>query len=507
MTAVRQKKSLKGQIQKLSLPERIGPPRRVMLVVPPGTLEESYGRLSAAGGELPMLGLAYIAASLRDQEHIVKIFDYEVKGQDFSEAEADIRTFQPDVLGMTVYITNMKRCAKIAEIAKSINPDIFVVLGGPQISIFPETGMESQSVDLCVLSEGEVVIRNVMNALALNTGFDDIRGVVYRNEKGEIVKNCREALVEDLDILPLPAIDLYEMEVYFPPVHVRGKKVAHLLTSRGCPFQCTFCGTKLTFGRTIRYHSIGRVIKELEHLINQGFDSFQFYDDIFTINRLRVKKLCQAIIDRGWKLQWMCWTRTDCVDDELLSLMKKAGCYTITCGAETGNDDLLKIIKKQLTVEKNLQGIRLAKKHKILTNSSFMLGLPKETPEHSMKTINFAIESGLDYAVFPILEPYPGTELWGDAKKFGTFDGSGKYRNNLLTEASAVWIPHGRTREELEKMAYLAMKKFYFRPKQVLRTILNFYHLPLKRALRYIWAGLFFFIFNYFKPSKAGTRY
>jgi len=478
-----------------------------MLVVPPGSMEDSYGRLSSAGGNLPMLGLAYIAASLRDQGHQVKIVDFEIQKVAFSLVEPEIRKFDPDLLGMTAYITNMQRCFKMAEITKRINRDTLVILGGPQVSIFPEAGMESNDIDFCVLSEGEIVIRNLLNALSSGKPLEDVKGIVFRDNNGAIVNTGRESLIRDLDRFPPPALDLYDMENYFPPVHVRGKKVGHIMTSRGCPFQCTFCETKLTFGKTFRYHSNERVLWEIENLVSKGFDSIQFYDDIFTVNKKRVLKLCRSIAKKRLKFQWMCWTRTNCVDDEVLQAMKKAGCYAINYGAESGNDELLKLIKKSLTVKENLRGIQLAKKHGILTNSSFMLGLPTETRQQSFKTIRFALNSGLDYAVFPILEPYPGTALWNDVKKYGYFDDSGKYKNNLMSNVSSVWIPNGRSREELERIAYMAMKKFYLRPKQINQSIKNFIYLPPKRAFRYIKAGITFFVLSYSKSSKGGTRY
>tara|TARA_R110000787_G_scaffold38793_38_gene97599 strand:- start:589 stop:2166 length:1578 start_codon:yes stop_codon:yes gene_type:complete len=491
----------------IDLPPRLGPAKRILLIVPPGTIEESYGRLSSAAGELPMLGLAYIAAALRDQGHVVKIIDYEVNDWPIDRVEGDIRAFGPDVVGMTAYITNMRRCARVASIAKDVSPAILTILGGPQVTIFPEEAFHSPSIDMIVLSEGEMIIRNVMNALGDEEALRRVKGIWFRAETGEIVRNEREGLVDDLDIFPQPALDLYDMERYFPPAHIRGKRVAHLLTSRGCPFQCTFCETKLTFGRSFRYHSTERILVELEHLISMGFESFQFYDDIFTANRKRVIDLCAGIRARGWNIKWMCFTRTNCVDSELLAIMKEAGCYLITYGGESGDDDLLLLIKKGLTVATNFEGIRKAREIGILTMSSFMLGLPTETREQSMRTIQFAIDSGLDYAVFPITEPYPGTELWVDAQKYGYFDNSGKYQNNLLSENSAVWVPHGRTREELEALAQLAMRRFFMRPSKFLRALLNFVHLPLGRAVRFLWAGFSYFVLNMFRASRGGARY
>ncbi|MAM68654.1 MAG: hypothetical protein CMM12_07840 [Rhodospirillaceae bacterium] len=500
-------KAIRPDRSLVELPLRLGDPKRVLLIVPPGTVEESYGRLSSAAGELPMLGLAYIASALRDQGHVVAIIDYEVNDWPIDQVEGDIRDFAPDVVGMTAYITNMRRCARVASIAKDVNPDIVTILGGPQVTIFPDEAFHADSIDMIVLSEGEIIIRNVMNALGDEDALRKVKGIWFRSASGEIVKNLREGLVDDLDIFPSPALDLFEMEKYYPPAHIRGKRVAHLLTSRGCPFKCTFCETKLTFGRSFRYHSTEKIVEELADLVQKGYDSFQFYDDIFTANKKRVVDLCEAIIEKGWKIQWMCFTRTNCVDGDILALMKRAGCYLITYGGESGDDDLLRLIKKDLTVDTNYKGIQMARDFGIQTMSSFMLGLPTETPEQTMKTINFAVDSGLDYAVFPITEPYPGTELWVDAQKYGRFDDSGKYQNNLLSENSAVWIPNGRTREELETMAQTAMRRFYWRPRSIGRALKNFLHLPFGRATRYLWAGFKYFIVNSFKTSRAGARY
>ena len=302
----------------VSLPQLQTKPKRILLITPPGTLEESYGRLSGAAGELPMLGLAYIAASLRDQGNTVKIIDYEVNNWPMGRVHLDIESFDPDIVGMTAYITNMKRCSTVAKIAKMVNSKISVVLGGPQVSIFPEEAFNSPDVDLIVLSEGEIVIRNVINALGSEEALKKVKGIWFKTSSGEIIRNEKEGLADNIDIFPPPAIDLFEMEKYFPPVHIRGKKVTHIMTTRGCPFKCTFCETKLTFGRSFRYHSRERVISEMEGLIDSGFKSFQFYDDIFTANKEIVEDLCKRILEKGWKIEWTCFTRTDCIDRKLL---------------------------------------------------------------------------------------------------------------------------------------------------------------------------------------------
>jgi anaerobic magnesium-protoporphyrin IX monomethyl ester cyclase len=479
--------------------------KRVLLITPPGHPDESFGRLSGATGELPMLGLAYIAAALRDQGNFVKIIDYEVDRSPFSKVKEDIEKFAPDIVGMTVYITNMKRCSAVAQVAKQVNSKTTVVLGGPQVSIFPEEGLASPDVDLIVLSEGEIIIRNVINALGDEEALKKVKGIWFKSSSGEIIRNEKEGLVDNLDILPPPALDLFGMEKYFPSVMIRGKKIAHILTTRGCPFECSFCETKLTFGRSFRYHSRERVISELENLINAGFKSFQFYDDIFTANKNIVKELCNRIIEKKWKIEWMCYTRTDCVDPDLLRLMKKAGCYLISFGTESGDDSLLKGISKGLTVQDNIDGVRMAKEAGLQVFLTNMLGLPEESYEQSKKTIQFAVESGAEYATFGITEPYPGTELWVDAQKYGFFDKSGLHQNSLLSENSAVWVPHGRTRKELEQTSFKGFCSFYFRPLIFWNTIKNFYYMPFGRAFRFILAGIKYSASS-FKSVKSGTR-
>lgn len=491
------------------LPPRETDPKRVLLITPPGTLEEHVGRLSGAAGELPMLGLAFIASALRDQGHDVKVIDYEVNGWPMSQVAADIEAFSPDIVGMTAYITNMRRCASVAHIIKQYSENITVVLGGPQVTIFPEEGFQCPDIDLIVLSEGEIVIRNVMNALGDEEKLAKVKGIWMRRSDGSIQKNPREDLIDELDLFPPPALELFEMQKYFPPVYIRGKAVAHLLTSRGCPFQCTFCETKLTFGRSLRYHSVERVLSDLKRLIALGFDGFQFYDDIFTANAARATDLCNGIIDAGLDIQWMCYTRTNTVSPELLALMKRAGCYMISFGVETADDHLLQVIRKNLTVEANRAGILATKEAGIEVAGTFMLGLPTETPAQTEAAIEFAIETGIDYAIFGLTEPYPGTELWVDAQKYGRFDSTGKYRNNLLSENAAVWIPNGRDRDELKDWVETAMRRFYLRPRSLARAIKNFWHLPMRRAFRYVWAGYVFFIRGHFRKSNLahmGTR-
>ncbi|MBN1689171.1 MAG: radical SAM protein [Candidatus Omnitrophica bacterium] len=468
-----------------------------MLVVPPSTLETEFGRLASAGAELPLLGMAYIASAIRKIGHPIFLKDYYAEAQSWDSVERDIVIFQPDVIATAGFINNMDRCLKLFEIAKRVNPKIVTVLGGPQASIFPDDAMQSPHLDCLTTSESEISFSRLVSYVEDIEAWSTFKGVVYRHPKtGEIIKNEHQPLMKDLDSVPFPALDLYPMRKYYPAVYIRGKKVATLVTSRGCPYNCTFCNAKMTYGRTLRYHSEKRVINELDYLMDRyGFDSFQFYDDMFTAVRSRVIKLCEVMLKTNRKYQWMCYTRTDRVDLELLKLMKRAGCYMISYGIEAGDQVLLDKIRKNLTVEDNQKAVEWTSKAGILNIGTFMLGLPSETPEQTKNTIDFACKNKFDYAIFGITEPYPGTDLWNDALQEGYFiEADDQHTNVLLPNFSKIWVPNGRKRSELEAMNRRAYKSFYFRPRAFLRWLINFAHIPLGRSFRYIKAGVEYII-------------
>jgi len=486
---------------------RGGPRRRVMFVVPPGNVKMNYGRLAAAATELPWLGMAYIAAAVRAVGHPVLLRDYEVLRLGYDDVAADVRAFHPDVVAMALFINNVDRCLRIAALVKAIDPRIRVVFGGPQATIFPEQTLADPHVDIVVQSEAEI---SMCRLLATLDDRDAVAGVpgLWFNTGSEVVRTPRQPLIENLDSVPVPALDLYPMDRYYPAVHIWGQRVANMVTSRGCPYECTFCEAKMTFGRTFRFHSPERVVDDMNYMHRTwGVDSFQFYDDIFTTNRKRVLALCETLLsERTYPYQWMCFTRTDLVDRELLAAMKRAGCYLIVFGCESGSPRLLKLIKKNLTVERNYEGIRLTREAGIRTLSSFMLGLPTETAEETEATIRFAVRSDLDFAVFPITEPYPGTEMWNDAVENGYFIAADTFKNHLLTNFDRVWVPTGRTRAELEGAARGAFRRFYLRPRQVVLWLESLRHVPLSRALRYLWAGVSYFVVTPFDRAVNAYR-
>lgn len=473
-------------------PEELRPekPLKLFFVAPPGSLLLDYGKLATVATELPWLGMAYAAAAARAAGHDVVLQDYQATREGYDAVERDIRGVQPDVVLMANFITNTERCLKVAEIAKSVNPATKVIFGGPQPTIFPEQSIDHDLVDVVTYRESEISLARLLQCL--NDGksaWREVPGLVFR-DGDEYVKTVGQPLINDMDSIPIPALDLYPMDRYFPAVYIRGKRVGNYVTSRGCPYECTYCEAKMTFGRTFRFHSTERVISDIKYMTHKwGFDSYQFYDDIFTTNRKRVIDLCEGFLREDLNIKWMCWTRTNLVDPELMDIMKKAGCYLIFFGCESGSQEMLDRIKKNLTVETNYKGIKIVRDSGMKSFSSFMIGLPGETKDQVQDTIDFTLKSELDYASIFLLEPYPGTEIWDDALKNGRLVADENYSNQMLTNFNEVWVPNGFTREELVKLQNEAMDKFYLRPKILWSWVKEARHLGFRRLMRGFYGG------------------
>jgi radical SAM superfamily enzyme YgiQ (UPF0313 family) len=237
--------------------------------------------------------------------------------------------------------------------------------------------------------------------------------------------NGPRPLIQNLDALPFPARDLLPMDKYIPlPNQYKRKPVANLMALRGCPYQCTFCSANAVFGCSLRMRSAQRVYDEIKQLVDTyGIREISFWDDTLTVNKKWLHELCDLIISNHLDITWSCYARVNTVDLDLLKKMKKAGCWNIFYGIESGNQELLDRIKKGITLDQIRNAVKLTKKAGIEVRGSFMIALPGETPEMAHKTIDFAIELDPDYAQFSITTPYPGTELFEQAKQYGELSG------------------------------------------------------------------------------------
>ncbi|MEK6885662.1 MAG: radical SAM protein [Nanoarchaeota archaeon] len=465
---------------------------RVLLIVPPNSQEERYGKFSEIGTLYPPLGLAYVAA-VAESEAEVRVLDSEAMNYSYSDIEKITREFNPDVVGMQCYCTTITRCYKVAELIKKFDSKIKVVLGGAQLTLEKEETMKNKNIDFGIYGEGEFVFRNLLRELKQSEkkqNFKKIQGLIWKN-KNKIIINPKQELITNLDKLPLPARHLFPMDKYHSSANLRGKKTLNLMTSRGCPFNCAYCAGSLIFGKTHRYHGTDRVIEELIELRDKYHaDSIQFFDETFTANRPRVIELCNKMIERKLNIEWSCFTRVNLVDLELLKKMKAAGCYLIFFGYESGNQRLLNLIRKGITLEQSRNATKWCNEAGIETWGSFMIDLPTETKEESEQTIKFALEINPTFVQFPITTPFPGTDLYQLCKD------NGKILTDNLDEYTAwdvVYVSTGRTIQDIKNTVKKAYRSFYLRPSYMIKRFKSVMKLPINKIINLLGSAMYAF--------------
>lgn len=320
-----------------------------------------------------------------------------------------VEKFEPDLVGITALTGTYKSAEMIAEIVKNHDPKITIVIGGVHPMILPDEVTKNKMFDFVVRGEGE----NTFLEIARGEKKENILGLTYRDDNGFVVHNPERPFIIDLDTIPFPARDLYINET-------KSMDYGYIMTGRGCPFQCTYCASKKIWNRKARFRSEQNVIDELKYVrATFGTRSFYFIDDTFTLDRKRAKKICQMIIDEGMDIEWICDTRVDTLDEELLILMKRSGCSRVKIGVESGSDRILKKIKKGITKDQIRRAVSLIRKVGLDFTIYLMIGFPTETDEEVHETIDFARELNPKYYSLSILAPYPGTEIYDDVIQSG----------------------------------------------------------------------------------------
>lgn len=434
-----------------------------------------------AQGVYPPLGIAYLAAVLEKEGYKVSILDVPALNLTSSEAKNEIFKAKADVVGITCMTSNFKGALEAAKFAKESGA--IVVLGGPQLSAYPKESISYSFVDYGINGESEYSLLKLINLIEANKierfkqrkfqlELKKIEGLIFKENQSS-KKNKEKifanppAIVKNLDELPLPAIHLLPVDKY--DCIITEKPVLTMITSRGCPFQCGFC-FKQNSDKYFRMRSPKKVVDEIEILINKyKIKELMFYDDTLTMNREHIVDICNEIIKRGIKIKWQSPTRIDMIDKELLILMKKAGCRMLRYGVESGDENILKIMKKNISLDRVRQVFKWTREAGIETFAYFIIGYIGESEETMKKTIKFAKELNPDMVMFTIATPYPKTNLYELAEKAGYVKGD--YWQNFVS---------GKTDERLkyfvndaEKWAKRAYFEFYFRPSFIFRKILK----------------------------------
>jgi len=448
--------------------------KKIIFVYPAVKLKGRY-REVASGIGAPPQGLCYLAAITRDKGYNVQIIDALASGLDEGELGRTILERAPDYVGFTAPTMLIESAHSTASLLKRKNDRITTLIGGPHLTVMPEETMERcKAFDLGVIGEGERTISEVLDAFERGNSLDEINGIAFR-ENGKIKLTPPRDFIEDMDELPLPAWDLLpHLTQYYQQSIVRIDRMpsVSITTSRGCPSKCIFCARNV-FGNTCRAYSAERVIEMIDYL-KERYDikGLSIEDENFLAYRKRLTSLCESLIDRRENLTWSCAGRVDMVTSDLLRLMKKAGCWEISFGIESGSQPILDFIKKGITLDQIREAIELTHDTGIKAGGYFIAGHPKESVSTLRETMQFARTIKLDSFQISFMCPFPGTEFYGIADQYGDL--------NHNWEEMNIWtpnfIPSGLSKEILVRETKNGYRRFYFRP----RIIWTY----LRRALR-----------------------
>ena len=440
---------------------------RVLLIYPPSPVINREDRCQQPTKELlvipplPPTDLMYLASIAENCGFEAIIRDYS-QGGNF---EADLKEIQPNYLVANIATPTFKSDMMAVQLAKEIVPSICtIVKGAPFLTYNTNTIYENPFIDYVIMGEAELTLKDILDGVPDN----EILGICYR-ENFQPVKNDKRPFIDNLDILPFPARHLVDNSIYKRPDN--GKVQAVIKVARGCPFHCFFCLATPVSGAKVRTRSPENIVAELKECVEKyNIKNFLFWSDIFNFNREWTLELCQKIIESGLKITWSSNTRADTMDDEMAKMMYKSGCRLVSIGVESGSQKMLDNIGKKITLDDIRNTVKILKKNKIKIYNYFVIGLPWETEETVEETIKFAIELDSNFISFYTATPLPGTKYFAYAMLNKLVDGNLNFR-------SAYYEPVVRSehlsKERIFELHKQAVKRFYLRPKFILKTLLS----------------------------------
>ena len=478
---------------------------KILLINPPQSFFPSSDPPAA---NLP-LGLMYIAAVLDEAGIKTKILDAFITdlsfrkigditevGMPYEKIKEEILRIKPEIVGIANPFTSQAEHAiRVADIVKEIDQNILTVVGGPHVTVVPAEFLEeTKNVDIIVIGEGEYTMLDIVGFFEGTKKIDDIQGIAHRRDKKAVINSPRK-FNNKLDELPYPAYHLVDMEQYLNPKKIEYRsfqnRALSMITSRGCPFNCSFCSVHLHMGKTFRAHSIDYVVNHIEHVVNKyRVKTIYFEDDNLTFDLKRFEAICDKIIEKNIKFQWETpnGVRADCLTLELLKKMKRTGCQSVFVGVESGDQYVLdNIIGKNLKLKNVIEFAKMCKKIGLKTGAFYIIGFPGETKQSMRNTVEFALMLKRKYDVGMHLlfaTPSFGTRLYKECKKKGYIRGSLTPR--AFAEVRQNWgLPLIETEDftamDVKEIASWAMKEYrrlsiinYIKsPKKTLKTALN----------------------------------
>lgn len=429
---------------------------RVTFINPPQT----NSKYKFIGVVAPPLGISYMAAVLEENNFDVNIIDASALDMTWKALEKEIKRVSPDVVAVTALTPTINQALKTAEIAKKVCPDAVIVLGGYHPSFNYEEVLEEDFVDVVVRGEGEATMLELVETIERGGNLSEVKGIAFEDTVTPL-----RPLITDLDSLPFPARHLLPMDHY--KLFNMDTKMATMISSRGCPMQCSFCASAALHGSKMRLRSPKNVVDEMEHLVkDHGVETIAFMDDTFTLKRSRVEEICAEIKRRNLDVFWGCTARVDTLSEDVIREMKEAGCIAMFMGVESADQQVLDRVNKKTSVEKIRRAFEISRKEKMRTIASVVLGMPGDTKESIARTVNFVKDLKPSYAIFSLATPYPGTRFYQQTLEKNLI----KVRDwSKYTLISPIIETMECSLEELKNMQNKAFCKFYLRPGYILR--------------------------------------
>src|SRR3972149_7563295 len=453
-----------------------------------------YGVYNEAGRlyvdkSYPPLGLGYLAAVLEKAGYEVRLFDlFDVT---FEEAERMIKEEKADVVGISCNLTDFRWSSiRLAQIAKRVNPNVVVVMGGSHVTNLYRQILENFPVDFVFRFEGEFTLLELVQTLESRGDLRDVEGIAFKDKAGVVVKNEDRPPIADLDSLPFPAYHFFNFDRYIrysSPIMFKGKKAreiksSNIMASRGCPFNCRYCSVTKYWRGQCRLRSVENVVDEMETL-HKDFDvnHFNFFDDTFTLNPERVINLCKEIIRRKLDVCWECVTRVDSVSPEMLTWMKKAGCLSVSYGVESGSPAVLEAINKRQTRDQIVRAFQMTHEVGISAYILLMIGNPHESDRSIDETIELLRIVKPDKIRTTLTMVYPATDLYGICKEKGLIDDE-----YWLTEKAAPIYTAENSVSQLQKWESRIVFSYYMQRRKIIKLFKIIFYRAVFKNLREI---------------------